>query len=65
MLLLAALLAGRAACSLSGLYIDNGVDQTLMQRALTKHERQEVEHEILSLLGLPDRPRPPQPSRAR
>ncbi|XP_034230729.1 protein 60A [Thrips palmi] len=63
-LLLAALQAGRAACSLSGLYIDNGVDQTLMQRSLTKHERQEVEHEILSLLGLPDRPRPPQPSRS-
>lgn len=64
-LLLAVLLAGRAACSLSGLYVDNGVDQTLMQRSLTKHERQEVEHEILSLLGLPDRPPPPSRSRSR
>ena len=55
--------AGLAGASLSGLYFDNGVDQTMMQRALTRHERQEVEHEILSLLGLPDRP--PQPARSR
>ncbi|KAK3922427.1 Protein 60A [Frankliniella fusca] len=67
LVLLPLLVAGTALASLSGLYIDNGVDQTLMQRSLTRHERQEVEHEILNLLGLPDRPRPrpPQPSRPR
>lgn len=43
---------------LSGLYIDNGVDQTLVQRVMTKQEKQDVEHEILNLLGLPNRPRP-------
>lgn len=43
--------------TLSGLYIDNGLDQTVIQRALSKQEKKEVEHEILNLLGLPDRPR--------
>jgi len=42
--------------ALSGLYVDNGVDRTEMARALTRSERREVEHEILSLLGLPSRP---------
>jgi bone morphogenetic protein 7 len=41
---------------LSGLYVDNGVDRTEMARALTRSERREVEHEILSLLGLSNRP---------
>lgn len=44
--------------ALSGLYIDNGVDQTVIQRVMTLKEKQEVQHEILSLLGLPDRPQP-------
>lgn len=43
--------------SLSGFYIDNGNDQTVMHRALTHDDVQEVEHEILELLGLPERPR--------
>lgn len=43
--------------SLSGLYVDNGVDQTIMHHALTQDDVQEMEHEILELLGLPDRPR--------
>lgn len=43
--------------SLSGFYIDNGLDQTVMHRALTQDDAQEVEHEILELLGLPERPR--------
>lgn len=43
--------------SLSGLYIDNGVDQTIMHHVLDENDRQEVEHEILELLGLPDRPK--------
>lgn len=44
--------------ALSGLYIDNGVDQTIIQRVMTLKEKQEVQHEILNLLGLPDRPNP-------
>ncbi|PSN54809.1 Protein 60A [Blattella germanica] len=42
--------------ALSGLYVDNGVDRTVMARSLSRSERQEVEHEILNLLGLPSRP---------
>lgn len=42
--------------TISGLYIDNGVDQTVMHQELTDDNQQEVEHEILELLGLPDRP---------
>jgi bone morphogenetic protein 7 len=45
-----------ACAALSGLYVDNGVDRTEMARALTRNERREVEHEILSLLGLSSRP---------
>lgn len=43
--------------SLSGLYVDNGLDQTVIQRYLSQQEKKEVEHEILNLLGLPDRPK--------
>lgn len=43
--------------SLSGFYIDNGIDQTIMHHELTQDDAQEVEHEILELLGLPERPR--------
>lgn len=42
--------------SLSGLYVDNG-HQTVLQHQLTRAETHEVEHEILDLLGLADRPR--------
>lgn len=42
---------------LSGLYIDNGVDQTVIHHSMTRHERLLVEHEILDLLGLGERPR--------
>lgn len=42
--------------SLSGFYVDNGLDQTVMHRMLTANDAQHVEHEILDLLGLPDRP---------
>lgn len=48
---------GTADASLSGFYVDNGLDQTVMHRMLTPGDTQEVEHEILELLGLPDRPR--------
>ena len=42
--------------SLTGIYVDNG-QQTILQHQLTKDETFEVEHEILDLLGLADRPR--------
>lgn len=43
--------------SLSGFYVDNGKDQTIMHRSITMDDAQEVEHEILELLGLPEPPR--------
>ncbi|KAG4079086.1 hypothetical protein HA402_001057 [Bradysia odoriphaga] len=46
-----------AEASLSGFYVDNGIDQTVMHRMLNGDDTQEVEHELLELLGLPDRPR--------
>ncbi|XP_043473217.1 protein 60A [Leptopilina heterotoma] len=54
---------------MSGLYIDNGFDQTVIHRLVSQQEKREVEHEILNLLGLPDRPkhvihRPPQVKRS-
>ncbi|XP_014481854.1 PREDICTED: protein 60A [Dinoponera quadriceps] len=42
---------------MSGLYVDNGFDQTVVHRVVSQREKREVEHEILNLLGLPDRPR--------
>lgn len=44
------------ASSRSGLYIDNGFDQTAIERIISKDEKKEMELEILSLLGLPKRP---------
>lgn len=40
-----------------GLYVDNGLDQTIIDMSLTKQEKREMELEILNLLGLPNRPR--------
>lgn len=42
-----------------GLYIDNGVDQTILDMSISRHEQREIELEILNLLGLPDKPRRP------
>ena len=42
---------------LSGIYVDNGYDQTIVHRVITQREKREVEHEILNLLGLPERPK--------
>ncbi|XP_019532466.3 protein 60A [Aedes albopictus] len=42
--------------SSSGFYIDNGQGQTVRETTITPQDRQEIEHEILDLLGLPDRP---------
>lgn len=72
LLLLTLLLAdivNESEARLSGLYVDNGLDQTVIHRVVSQRERREVEHEILNLLGLPDRPRgiaghPPQVKRS-
>ncbi|XP_053698501.1 protein 60A-like [Sabethes cyaneus] len=42
--------------SATGFYIDNGLDQTVHLKSISVDDRQEIEHEILDLLGLPDRP---------
>ncbi|XP_058129314.1 protein 60A-like [Anopheles ziemanni] len=48
----------QSSCSsLSGIYVDNGVGQTVLEDALSVEEQQEIENEILHLLGLPG-PRP-------
>ncbi|KAF5275690.1 hypothetical protein FQA39_LY06802 [Lamprigera yunnana] len=41
----------------AGLYIDNGLDQTIIDHVMSKQEKHEMELEILNLLGLPNRPR--------
>ncbi|CAG9814261.1 unnamed protein product [Phaedon cochleariae] len=41
----------------TGIYLDNGFDQTAIDRMMTGDEKKEMELEILSLLGLPNRPR--------
>lgn len=41
----------------SGLYIDNGQDQTIIHRLTTKQEKLALEHEILKLLGFPAKPK--------
>ncbi|XP_077286404.1 TGF-beta family member glass bottom boat [Arctopsyche grandis] len=43
--------------SLSGVYVDNGMDQTVLQRSMSSRERHVLEQEMLELLGLGDRPR--------
>lgn len=67
--ILAGLTSTAAAERMSGLYVDNGFDQTIVHRVVSQREKREVEHEILNLLGLPDRPRntagrPPQVKRS-
>lgn len=42
----------------SGIYYDNGVDQTVVHKALNVQEKKEVQSEILQLLGLQHRPYP-------
>lgn len=41
----------------AAIYIDNGHDQTAIDRLMTQDEKKEMELEILNLLGLPNRPR--------
>lgn len=54
---------------MSGVYVDNGFDQTVVHRVASPRDKRNVENEILNLLGLPDRPRktihrPPQVKRS-
>ena len=42
--------------SQSGIYIDNGHDQTIMHRALDEEEKMAASYDILEFLGLPERP---------
>lgn len=58
-----------SAEKMSGVYVDNGLDQTVVHRVVSQREKRELEHEFLNLLGLPDRPRntigrPPQVKRS-
>ncbi|KAJ8916211.1 hypothetical protein NQ315_016350 [Exocentrus adspersus] len=41
----------------AAIYVDNGRDQTAIDRLMTQAEKKEMEVEILNLLGLPNRPR--------
>jgi bone morphogenetic protein 7 len=41
----------------AAIYIDNGFDQTAIEREISKVEKHEMELEILNLLGLPNRPK--------
>lgn len=43
--------------SQSGIYVDNGHDQTIMHRTLDEEEKVAASYEILEFLGLPERPR--------
>ena len=48
-----------ATCTaLSGFYYDNGINQTVVHKHLNNHEKEEMQSEILNLLGLQHRPRP-------
>ena len=40
----------------SGVYMDNGFDQTIVHEVLSDKERVELEQEMLNLLGLPEKP---------
>lgn len=42
--------------SLSGLYTDNGFDQTALHHEMTIDDQNSMKHDILELLGLPNRP---------
>lgn len=45
------------SASQSGIYVDNGFDQTVIQRALNDEDKKDVSLEILEFLGLSTRPR--------
>ncbi|XP_030377767.1 protein 60A [Scaptodrosophila lebanonensis] len=55
-LLMIAVVCTPATATQSGIYVDNGVDQTIMHRVLTDDDKLEVSYEILEFLGIADRP---------
>lgn len=46
------------SATVSGVYKDNGVDRTERTSELSKRDRREMQHEILTLLGLHHQPIP-------
>lgn len=45
------------AASPSGIYVDNGRDQTVMHHMLDDEEKMAAAYDILEFMGLPERPR--------
>lgn len=45
------------SAAFSGLYVDNGKGQTVMQRGISRREKMQFERDMLDLLGLPGKPR--------
>lgn len=43
-------------CNSSGFYIDDGDGQTIIDESIPSVDTQQMQHEILQLLGLPHRP---------
>lgn len=54
----AAMCLAVVGAALSGFYYDNGLDQTVASKRLSKREKKEMQSEILHLLGLEHRPHP-------
>lgn len=48
---------GLVYCANSGLYIDNGKGQTVLERFISRSEKVKFEQEMLNFLGLPRKPR--------
>lgn len=56
-LFLLTLYANKILAAFSGLYVDNGKGQTVIERFISRKEKLKFEREMLSILGLPRKPR--------